>query len=122
MATNKQKNAVENLVGNGGNVTKAMRDAEYSENTLNTPQKLTESKGYEELMEEYLPDNMLLRALHEDIDVKKQNRKAELELAFKIKGRMVERTDLTSGGKPIILPSELINKNDTPQDTEESSN
>lgn len=36
----------------------------------------------------------------------------------------VERTDLTSGGKPLILPAELINKNDstnTSQDTEDSS-
>ena len=36
MATLRQKKAVDNLVGNGGNVTQAMRDAGYSENTLNT--------------------------------------------------------------------------------------
>lgn len=50
MPTIKQKKAILNLVGNGGNVTKAMRDANYSENTLNTPQKLTESVGGRELL------------------------------------------------------------------------
>ena len=101
MATEKQKQAVENLVGNGGNVTKAMRDAKYSENTLNTPKKLTDSKGYEELMEEYLPDDMLLKALESDIKGKKLNRKAELELAFKLKGKMTDKVDVTSKGEVI---------------------
>jgi len=54
--TLKQKKAVDNLVGNGGNVTKAMRDAGYSEATINTPQKLTESAGFKALLDEILPD------------------------------------------------------------------
>jgi len=57
MATIKQKEAVKKIVGNHGNVTKAMRDVGYSENTINTPQNLTESKGYKEeakpLLEQY---------------------------------------------------------------------
>lgn len=32
-----------------------------------------------------------------------------------------QETDVTSAGKPLIIPSELINKNDTPQLTENSS-
>jgi hypothetical protein len=32
-----------------------------------------------------------------------------------------QETDLTSAGKPLIIPSELINKNDTAQLTENSS-
>lgn len=59
MATTRQKKAADKLVENGGNVSKAMKDAGYSEATAKTPQKLTNSKGWEELMEEYLPDDKL---------------------------------------------------------------
>jgi hypothetical protein len=48
MATIKQTRAVAALVGNGGNVTQAMLKAKYSPNTANTPQKLTDSKGFKE--------------------------------------------------------------------------
>lgn len=60
MPTIKQQKAAEALVGNGGNITQAMITAGYSPNTANTPQKLTESDGFRELMEEYLPDDLLL--------------------------------------------------------------
>lgn len=59
MSTIKQKKALNNLVGNGGNITKAMIDAGYSENTANTPQKLTESKGWLELMETHIPKELV---------------------------------------------------------------
>lgn len=111
MATERQKNAVEKIVENGGNVSKAMRDAGYSPETAKTPSKLTNSAGYEELMEAYLPDDMLLRALSDDIESKEKNRKPELELAFKLKGKMVERKDITSDGDKIVLmPMEVINR------------
>lgn len=57
--TLKQKKAIENLVGNGGNVTAAMREAGYAEATVNTPGKLTKSKTWKELMGEFLPDQDL---------------------------------------------------------------
>ena len=103
MATLKQKKAIDNMVGNGGNVTKAMIDAGYSPNTANTPQKLTTSVAFAELLEAYLPDDMLLGALSEDIEEKKANRKAELELAFKLKGKMVDKSEgsMTFEVKPI---------------------
>lgn len=91
MATEMQKRAVGVLVEKGGTVSDAMREVGYSENTIHTPSKLTESNGYIELMEIYLPDNKLLKALEEDIDGKPRNRKAELELAFKLKGRLKEK-------------------------------
>ena len=59
MATTKQKKAFDKMVENGGNVSPAMIEAGYSENTAHTPQKLTESKGWKELMETYLPDELL---------------------------------------------------------------
>lgn len=51
MATLRQKKAVAALVGNGGNVTKAMLAAGYTKATANTPQKLTESDGFKEIVD-----------------------------------------------------------------------
>lgn len=106
MATIKQKKATLNLVENGGNVSKAMRDAGYSEQTAKTPQKLTESKGYEEILDELgLTDELIVTALVEDIQKKPQNRKAELELASKLRGMIIDRKDIKSGGEKIkMLP------------------
>lgn len=103
MATFRQIQAVNNLVENGGNVSRAMLEAGYSPATAKTPQKLTESVGFSELMEAYLPDDMLLGALSDDIEAKKGNRKAELELAFKLKGKMVEKQDVTSNGQTLLV-------------------
>lgn len=44
------------------------------------------------------------------------------ELVWKMaEGNPANNTDITSGGKPLILPAELINKNDTPSSTDISS-
>jgi phage terminase small subunit len=123
MATHKQRKAIDNLVENGGNVSKAMRDAGYSPETAKTPSKLTKSVAYVELMDAYLPDDMLLRALADDIESKEKNRKPELELAFKLKGRMTEKVDHTTNGKelpvPILTTATNVHTNDI--NTEDSS-
>lgn len=104
MSTIRQKLALEKMVENGGKAGQAMREVGYSENTAKTPQKLTESKGFIELCESRgLTDNMLVDALIEDIQSKKGMRRAELELAFKIKGKLVHKTDITSGQNPIPI-------------------
>lgn len=101
MATVKQKKALDIMVGNGGNVTRAMLEANYSPNTANTPQKLTQSRGFKELCEERgLTEDFLIDALVEDIEKKPQNRKAELELGFKVIGKLKE-TD--GGNKTLVL-------------------
>lgn len=61
MATVRQRKAVQNLAENGGIVSKAMRDAGYSEISSATPKKLTNSKGFQELMGEALSDKNLLK-------------------------------------------------------------
>ena len=97
MTTIKQELALSKVVENGGNITQAMRDVGYSEATINNPSNLTKSKGFLELCEEKgLTDDFLLQALVQDIQDKKGNRKAELELAFKIKGKLIQKTDITS--------------------------
>jgi len=60
MATVKQRLAIGKLAENGGNVYRAMIAAGYSHQTAVTPQKLTESKGFQELLDEVLPDSNLI--------------------------------------------------------------
>lgn len=101
MATLKQKLALDKIVENGGNVSRAMMEVGYTPATAKTPQKLTESKGFQELCEQAgLTDNFLVKALYEDIDKKPQNRVQELNLAFKVKGKL---DNTQEGNKTLIL-------------------
>lgn len=101
MPTVKQQQAFEKVVENGGNVSRAMIDVNYSPNTAKTPQKLTESKGWKELCDEHgLTEDFLVNALVDDIREKPKNRKAELELGFKVIGKLSEKQE---GNKTLIL-------------------
>jgi len=62
MTTIKQKRAAKKIVENGGNVSKGMRDAGYSKETAKSPKKLTESRGWEELMKKYISDDDISKA------------------------------------------------------------
>lgn len=58
--TLKQKKVAELILGgHTGTFGEAMRMAGYSEQTSDTPQVVTESKGWQELMDKYLPDKDL---------------------------------------------------------------
>lgn len=104
MTTVRQELALEKIVENGGNVSQAMREVGYSEASVNNPSSLTKSKGFLELCEiKGLTDSLLINALVEDINTKKGNRKAELELGFKIRGRLITRQDITSNNLPIPI-------------------
>ena len=87
MATIKQQTALEKIVENGGNVTQAMRDARYSESTVNNPSNLTKSKGYKHLLDECgLNEDLIVRSLVEDIKEKKGRRLGEISLGAEILG------------------------------------
>lgn len=61
MATVKQKLAFKKTLENNGSVSKAMREAKYAPGTAKNPKILTESKGWQELMQQHLPDNSLAK-------------------------------------------------------------
>ncbi len=100
MATQKQKKAIDNLVENGGNVSKAMKDAGYSKATAKTPQKLTESKAFVELMADAITDAKLIKVIDDGLTANKTfavdesvvdvpdhaTRHKFLESALKVKG------------------------------------
>jgi len=106
MATIRQRQAFNKIIENHGNVMKSMREVGYSPNTVINPSNLTDSIGFQELCEEYgLTDDFLIKALVSDIKNKPKNRKAELELGFKVKQRLVE--DKTPKG--LQLPTPITN-------------
>ena len=86
MPTNKQKEAVKILSENIGKpIGEAMREAGYSKSTSETPQRLTESKGFQQLMDEYLPDELLAEKHKELLTAPKKVRhyiKGDLESEY----------------------------------------
>jgi len=68
MSTLKQKKAIVNVVENRGNVSKAMKDAGYADATAKNPKNLTDSKAWEEIMDEYWPDNKLAEVGKEGLE------------------------------------------------------
>lgn len=105
MATNKQKLAIKELVENVGISTgQAMLNAGYSVATAKNPQKLTESKAWPDLVEEYLPDDEVLKAHQRGLNATKiqtshtePDRVVEdiptqlkaVDIAYKVKNRYV---------------------------------
>lgn len=121
MATIKQKLAFNKIIENHGNISKSMREVGYSENTaINPKPNLIETKGFQELCNEYgLTDDFLIKALIEDIEGKPKNRKPEMELAFKIKGKLDEsnKTQINIAIKPLATLDELRQNNSNIQDS-----
>ena len=95
MATIKQKKAMRNLVENGGNVSKAMRDASYSIETAKTPSKLTKSKGFQELLEKGVTDKHLIKSLKEGLKATKHQGVGGMVLKLGGKGKgSISHTDV----------------------------
>lgn len=61
MASKKQETAMKIAVENGGNVSKAMREAGYSPKTAKNPKKLTESEAWKKIMTKALSDKELAK-------------------------------------------------------------
>ncbi len=108
----KQKKAVNNIIENRGNVSKSMRDAGYTDATAKNPSNLTDSKGFEQLcVDAGLTDQFLIECLEEDIRLKPQNRKGELELGVKMRGLVTEKIDHTSKGERMTMTTFLTELN-----------
>ncbi len=98
MASVKQKLVIGKLLEDPSlSIYRAMRAVGYAHTTAIAPTK-NMGKGFKELLEEYLPDTLLLDALQEDIKAKKGNRSKELDLAFKVKGKLTPNPDAPPQG------------------------
>lgn len=94
MPTEKQKAAAIRIIENHGNVSKTMLEVGYTKASASNPSNLTDSQGWKELMEEYLPDNKLAekhRALLDKVDseggIDVNAVGKALDMAYKLKGK-----------------------------------
>lgn len=70
--TNKQRLAAKEMVENGGNMASAMRKAGYSEAMVKNPKKVTQAKGFKEvLLVMGITDEALARVLSEGLNATK---------------------------------------------------
>lgn len=149
--TQKQKIAIEKVMENHGNVSRAMREAGYDDTTAKNPKNLTQSKAWIQLMEEQIPDTELLKKHKEALNavkqigaqilidkdgktISKENeglievpdqvvRLKAVELGYRVKGKLRPEEGASLEAKILVIPAELINKYDTTssQDTSGSS-
>lgn len=132
MATRKQIAVAKAMSENIGKPIGAlMVDAGYSKSTSETPQRLTASKSWQELMDEYLPDEKLQQVHAEGLEATRvvsavntgkdasassndfidvpdyAVRKQYLELAYKVKNKVKDKVELT-GADGETLKIEII--------------
>lgn len=89
MSTTKQRKALANFMENRGVASRAMLDAGYSENSAKNPKNLTDSKGWNELVEQYIPDKLLTRVHKEGLSAFKY----ETQLTGKGESEIVQVPD-----------------------------
>lgn len=129
MPTLKQEAVAKDLAENIGKpIGKAMLDAGYAPETAKTPQRLTQSRGWEELMEKYLPDKHLSQKHREFIDSKKikvtyvkgdistteeftdPSAVKALDIAYKIKGKYAPNTVVNIQNNQYISLTDLFSE------------
>lgn len=98
MATIKQKLVHKKIAENPRkSVSSAMREVGYSKHTASRPSNLTQSKGWKQLMDEYLPEEELAKLHKEQLQAKTTTRLGDevsdndarlraLDLAYKLRG------------------------------------
>lgn len=118
MATIKQKKAFKEVV-NGSTITKAMKEAGYSIESSKRTNKVTATKGWQELMDKFIPDKDLAKVHKEGLSattfysegigkgetvlVEKPDfsvRHKYLESGYKIKGKHLNESE---GNKTLII-------------------
>ena len=99
--TEKQKRAYNDIVVNGSNKKKAMITAGYSKNTAKAPTKMTNTRGWKELIEQHLPDSKLSK-LHNSFLNKKDKKQPHsdalraLDIAYRLKNKYpAEKKEIT---------------------------
>lgn len=134
MATVKQKEVFKSVV-KGSTISKAMKEAGYSIESSKRTNKVTATKGWQELIDKYVPDRELARVHKEGLSATKYEtrltgkgeseieevpdysvRHKYLESGYKIKGKLkeIETPQATVSNQTLII----INppSNGTPKD------
>jgi len=125
MPTAKQKKAFDKTLENTGNVTKAMREVGYSENTIHKPQNLTESDGWKELMDEHISEQKLAKVHNEGLEATKCEKAIDgmvtipdhvtrhkfMDTGYKIRGKIVKE----DSSVPAVQVNVQVNNNQASQ-------
>lgn len=122
MATKKQRDTFREVL-NGTSIKKAMIKAKYAVSTSKSTGKVTRTKGWQELLLKYLPDEELLKVHKEGLSAgkkifKNNNESGEIELVgeepdyavrhkyldtgYKVKGKLVDKVDISLIGRKSI--------------------
>lgn len=131
----RQKIVLDKVLENGRSVSAAMREAGYSPETAKVPGKLTNSKGWQELMKKHFPDSKLA-ALHKKLLEKKEvivvsdgaregshiewtgqphtDALKALETAYKLKGKLKEAENPTPIGPTNVVIINYGNRDSAP--------
>jgi hypothetical protein len=119
--------SLENL---GKPLGQIMREEGYSDNTADNPKNVTESKSWEILLDEFIPESLILKTHKEAFEANRtisvvsgkqatgsstdfvdvpdwQTRTKACELGYKVRGKLTEKIDHTTNGKD--LPTPLLN-------------
>ena len=106
--TAKQRRYLKNLMENGGNRRKAAIDAGYSQAIADNPKKIEETKGWQQLLDFYLPDDFLLNVHKRNIKQSKDKGASDkaLDMAYKLKRKYPrDEGELDVGDVRIIVKS-----------------
>jgi hypothetical protein len=104
MATIRQKKTFTKMVENGGKVAPAMIAGGYSKKTARTPKKMTETKGWKELMEQYLPEKELAKAHKELLE---QKQLAYFVFPKKMTDKEIEANMIANGLDLIVIQESM---------------
>jgi hypothetical protein len=127
--TFRQRRLRQILLENKGSTREAMIKAGYSPAYANNPQDLTSGQRWIAMLEKDLPDSLLTKVAQEGLKARKTIRRSDgsvvsvekdmdmrhkyLDTALKMKGKLVDRTDITTTGQAItgfnfIAPSSPV--------------
>lgn len=89
------------MENNGFNVGKAMREEGYSPKSAKNPLQVTQSKSWEALLDEYLPESLIVKTHKEAFNAKRDGNKPDWqirmkasELGYKVRGKLVDRGEI----------------------------
>lgn len=100
-------------MSNGMSLSDAMIETDFQMTLKNSPGAISETDAWKLVMEKYLPDDKLAKRHKALLDKNDRDGNPDtqavgkaLELAYKIKGKLVDKVDLTSDGK--ALPATIV--------------
>lgn len=110
MATKlRHRRVFKHVVEEGRKLGEAIKMEGYSDAVATAPTKITKTRSWKELVDEYLSDELLTKTHNELIKNKDANiRTRAVEMGYKVKKRYSDEAQ--SGNVIVVLPAEVINR------------